>query len=178
MILSGRVWKFGDQLHSSHFLSGRHDALGRAGKFEQLSRHILEDANPAFVDQVRPGDLLVVGAAFGTGKHLDGLIHAFRTLGIAAILGKGFSAAWERDSINLGLPALVYPELYEHVQTGEELQLDLRGTLARNLTRGTTIAVHATDAGLLALLEAGSIAAYTARRLGIVDRPKAGAHTA
>ena len=65
-----------------------------------------------------------------------------------------------------------------HVQTAEDLQLPLRGTLARNLPRGTTIAVHATDAGLLALLEAGGIAAYTARRLGIVDRPKAGAHTA
>ena len=176
MILSGRVWKFGDQLRSSYFVSGKYGPLGRAGKFEELAQHVLEDVDPTFVKNVRPGDLLVVGTAFGTGKHLDGPINAFKALGISAVLGKSFSAAWERDSINLGLPALAYPELYDHVETGDELEMDLRGTKAINRSRQTAIAVHPTDPGLLELLEAGGVAAYTARRLGVADRPAAASH--
>ena len=171
MILSGTVWKFGDRLRSTHFVSGKYDVLGRARKFGELAQHVLEDVDPTFVKRVKPGDLLVVGDAFGTGKHLDGPIEAFKTLGIAAVLGKGFSAAWERDSINLGLPSLVYKEIPDQVETGDVLELDLRGTVAKNLTRGTTMTVRPTPDGILAILEAGGIAGYTARRLGIVDRP-------
>lgn len=169
MILSGTVWKFGDNLRSTYFVSGKYDALGRAGKFSELARHVLEDVDPTFVQKLKPGDLLVVGDAFGTGKHLDGPIGAFRALGIAAVLGKGFSAAWERDSINLGLPSLVYKEIPDQVETGDVLELDLRGTVAKNLTRGTTLAVRPTPKGILAILEAGGIARYTALRLGIAD---------
>lgn len=167
MILSGRVWKFGDNLRSSYFVAGKYDPLGRAGKFEELARHVLEEVDPEFVHRVQPGDVMVVGKAFGTGKHLDGPINAFKALGIAAVLGKGFSASWERDSINLGLPSLVYPELFDLVETGDRIQLDLRGNVARNLTHGTSVAVSPTPAGVLSLLEAGGIAAYTAKRLGV-----------
>ena len=172
MILSGKVWKFGDNLRSSHFISGKYDPLGRAGKFKELAQHVLEDVDPGFVREVRPGDLLLVGKAFGTGKHLDGPINAFKELGIAAVFGKGFSAAWERDSINLGLPALVYPELYDEFETGEWLEIDLRGEVATNRSRNLAIPVRPTDPGLLELLTAGGIAPYTARRLGIPDDPK------
>jgi 3-isopropylmalate/(R)-2-methylmalate dehydratase small subunit len=167
------VWKFGDHLRSNHFLAGKYDPLGRAGKFEELARHVLEDVDPDFVRRVKPGDLLVVGDAFGTGKHLDGPINAFKSLGIAAVLGKGFSASWERDSINLGLPSLVYPELFDLVEDGDVIELDLRASVAQNLTRGTSVRVLPTPEGVLSLLEAGGIASYTAKRLGIEDRPKA-----
>ncbi len=174
MKLTGRVWKFGDHLRSTYFLAAKYDVLGRAGKFEELAQHVLEDVDPAFVQQVRRGDILVVGSAFGTGKHLDGPINALKCLGIAAVLGKGFSAGWERDSINLGLPALAMPQLYDRVETGDVLALDLRSGEAKNLTRGTSSMGAAVDEGLLALIEAGGIAPYTAKRLGIVDRPKGG----
>lgn len=173
MILKGSVWKLGDRLRSNYLVAGKYDHLGRAGKFDELARHVLEDVAPHFADRVKPGDVLVVGDAFGTGKHLDGPIGALKSLGIAAVLGKGFSASWERDSINLGLPSLVYPNLFEHVQTGDVIELDLRGSLARNLTRGTCVSVLPTPDGVLSLLEAGGIAGYTAARLGVKDRPKA-----
>jgi 3-isopropylmalate/(R)-2-methylmalate dehydratase small subunit len=170
MFLSGRVWKFGDNLRSSHFFAGKYDPLSRAGKFEELSRHALEDVDATFVQRVQRGDILVVGSAFGTGKHLDGPINALKVLGICAVIGKGFSAAWERDSINLGLPALVHPELYDAVETGDHLELDTRGIVARNASRGTEIRVCPTPEGIVSILEAGGIAAFTEQRLGITAR--------
>lgn len=169
MILSGRVWKFGDHLRSTYFFSGKYDPLSRAGKFEELAQHVLEDVDPTFACRVRPDDILVVGNAFGTGKHLEGPINAFKVLGIAAILAKGFSAAWERDSINLGLPSLVCPELFDHVETGDEIEVDLVAGAAVNVTRGTRVKVRPVPDGILAILEAGGIASFTARRLGLPD---------
>ena len=176
MTLSGRVWKFGDNLRSSYFFSGKYDALGRAGKFAELAKHVLEDVDPTFVERVRPGDILVVGEAFGTGKHLEGPIGALQLLGIAAVLAKSFSAGWERDSINMGLPALAYPDVYEQVETGDVLELDCRATTARNMTRATHFAVTPTPDGIVEILQAGGISPYTAKRLGIVDKAKTAAH--
>lgn len=176
MIITGRVWKFGDHLRSSYFFPGKYDPLSRAGKFEELATHVLEEVDPSFVDRVKAGDVLVVGEAFGTGKHLEGPINALKVLGIAAVLGKGFSASWERDSINLGLPSLAYPELFDAVDTGDLIALDLRGTEARNVTRATSVRVKPLADGILSILEAGGIAGYTARRLGIQDTPQNASH--
>ena len=173
MILKGRVWKFGDNLRSTYFVSGKYDPLGRAGKFAEMASHVLEDVDPSFVRKVQKGDILVVGEAFGTGKHLDGPINAFKELGIAAVLGKSFSAAWERDSINLGLPSLHYPDLYDRVETGDLIELDTAATSARNLTQRIDIAVAPTPEGILSIVDAGGIAALTAARLGIVNKPRA-----
>jgi 3-isopropylmalate/(R)-2-methylmalate dehydratase small subunit len=176
MLLKGRVWKFGDNLRSNYFISGKYDPLGRAGKFAEMASHVLEDVDPTFVSRVTPGDILVVGHAFGTGKHLDGPINSFKHLGIAAVLGKSFSAAWERDSINLGLPSLVYESLVDEVEDGDEIELDTSATTAKNLTRGMTIYVQPTPLGILDIVDAGGIAEWTAKRLGIVNKPRTAAH--
>lgn len=177
MILSGRVWKFGDNLRSNYFLSGKYDPLGRAGKFKELSRHVLEDVYPTFCDNVKFGDIFVVGEAFGTGKHLDGPINAFKYLGISAVLGKSFSANWERDSINLGLPALVYPELFSHVDNGDVIEIDLRAKYAKNISSGIDFPVQRTHDGILKIIEAGGISEYTAKRIGIKENtPKLNNH--
>lgn len=167
MLIRGRVWKFGDGLKSSYFFSGKYDALGRAHKYAELSQHILEDVEEGFAQKIQEGDIFVVGSGFGTGKHLNGPIGALRHLGVAAVLAKGFSSVWERDSINLGFPSLVYPEVWDHVETGDILVLDVRASHARNVTREVTFAVRPTPPGILELLEAGGIAPYTERLLGL-----------
>lgn len=167
MILKGRVWKFGDNVRSNYFLSGKYDPVGRLGKYSELVQHILEDVDPTFVQKVQRGDVLVAGKAFGTGKHLGGLIGAFKVLGIGGVIAEGFSAAWERDSINTGFPAVVYNEIRHNVETGDLLELDLSATEAKNLTRGITIKVTPTPEGIIAILEAGGLRSYTLHRLGV-----------
>lgn len=176
MLLSGRVWKFGDNLRSTYFISGKYDPLGRAGKFAEMATHVLEDVDPTFVTRVRKGDILAVGHAFGTGKHLDGPVNAFKELGISAVLGKSFSAAWERDSINLGLPSLVYDGLVEQLEDADTLELDTGATVARIVNKGIAVPVSPIPDGILEIVDAGGIAEFTARRLGIVNKPRVAAH--
>lgn len=167
MILKGRVWKFGNNVPSHYFLSGKYDALARALEFEEIVPHVLEDIDPTFVKRVRKGDLIVAGRAFGTGKHLEGLIGALQILGIEAVIAESFSAGWEKDSINAGLAALIYPQIPPNVEQGDLLELDLSATEAKNLTRGISIEVRATAQGIIDILEAGGLAQHTLHRLGL-----------
>ena len=157
---------------ATYFLSGKYDALVRASKFEELATHVLEDVDPDFVKKVRPGDLIVAGTAFGTGKHLEGLIGAFKALGLGGVMARGFAAAWERDSINLGFPAVLCPDPESAVRTGDELEIELHQQEARNLTRACVFAITPTPAGIIELLEAGGIEPYTLRRLRAMQAAK------
>ncbi len=165
MILRGRVWKFGDGVHTHFFLSGKYDPVVRAGKYAELVPHLLEDVDPGFVNRVREDDLLVAGRAFGGGKHVRGLIGAFKVLKIGGILARSFSAEWERACINAGLPALVYDGLHSNVDAGDELELDTSAEEAKNVTRGRTFRVAPISDGIVAILEAGGLDGYMKRRL-------------
>jgi 3-isopropylmalate/(R)-2-methylmalate dehydratase small subunit len=119
------------------------------------------------VHKVQRGDLLVAGRGFGVGKHNLGRLGAFKALGIEAFIAESFAAAWERDAINFGIPALIYKEIQANVETGDLLELDLSATEAKNLTRGITIKVKPTPDVIISVLEAGSLERYTLRRLGV-----------
>ena len=167
MILRGKVWKFGDNIPTHHFLSGKYDPVVRSGKYADLVQHVLEEHDPTFVSRVQKGDLLVCGRGFGTGKHVRGLIGALKLLGIGGLIAETFSAEWERATINAGLPSLVYREVASAVEPGDELELDVRATAAHNLTRGTTFKVTPTPEGIVAILEAGGLEQFTMNRLGL-----------
>lgn len=140
--------------------------------YVELSQHLLEDVEEGFISKIQPDDIFVVDSGFGSGKHSNGPIEALQDLSVAAVLAKGFSSVWERDSINLGFPSLVYPEVFDQVETGDVLELDSRAVQAGNVTRCEVFAVKPTPVGILELLVAGGIAPYTARLFG---RPEADA---
>lgn len=167
MVLNGKVWKFGDNVSAQYFLSGKYDPLVRAGKYAQLVEHVLEDVQPTFACEARKGDVIVAGKAFGTGKHVRGLIGALKLLGMGGVIAESFASEWEKGSINAGLPAIVSKEIPAYVQAGDALQVDLAGTVAKNLTRGTEIVFTPTAAGIVEILEAGGLEGFTLRRLGI-----------
>jgi 3-isopropylmalate dehydratase, small subunit len=166
MILKGTVWKFGDNVTSNYFLSGKYDGMVRAGEFDKLVPHVLEDVMPDFASRARPGDIIVAGRAFGTGKHLEGLVGAFKAMGLGGVVAQSFAAAWERDAINLGLPSVICPEVPPRVQTGDRLELDLAQGLARLPGQETALKVTPTPAGIISILQAGGLEAYTLQRLG------------
>lgn len=174
MILKGKVWKFGDNVHTHYLLSGKYDPIVRAGRYDELVQHVLEDVDPGFAQKVQKGDLLVGGRGFGTGKHVRGLIGAFKAMGIGGIIAESFSAEWERATINAGLPSVVYEEIRANVETGDLLELDLRATEAKNLTRNIRIKVAPTPEGIIAILEAGGLEDYTMHRLGVPARSAQG----
>ena len=54
MTIRGRVWKYGDNVDTDAIIPARYLNTSSA---EELAQHCLEDMDPTFALQVRPGDI-------------------------------------------------------------------------------------------------------------------------
>jgi 3-isopropylmalate/(R)-2-methylmalate dehydratase small subunit len=71
---------------------------------KEISRHAMEGADPEFVKNCRPGDIVVAGTNFGCGSSREHAAITLKASGVGAILAESFARIFFRNGINLGLP--------------------------------------------------------------------------
>jgi 3-isopropylmalate/(R)-2-methylmalate dehydratase small subunit len=120
--ISGRVYKFGDNVNSDIIIAGRYliyiDPV-------QLAKHAFEMLGPAFPEKLRGFDILVAGRNFGCGSAREQASTAIKGLGIKAVVAASFARTFYRNAINDGLPIVECPALYDAVNEGNEISIDL-----------------------------------------------------
>ena len=100
---------------------------------EEMKGHTFESLDPEFAAKVKPGDYVVANENFGCGSSREQAPGVLKALGVKAVIAKSFARIFYRNSINIGLPVIVCRDLYDHVQDGDEMELDLD---ARTVTSG------------------------------------------
>ncbi len=78
---------------------------------DELARAVFGSIDPSFAAQVRPGDILVCGARFGTGSSREQAVTALMAAGIKAVIAESLAPAFRRNAWNNGFPAIERPEL-------------------------------------------------------------------
>ena len=73
----------------------------------------------------KPGDYVVADSNFGCGSSREQAPAVLKALGVRAVLAPSFARIFYRNSINIGLPAIVCDGLYDAVRTGDEIELDM-----------------------------------------------------
>ena len=131
-ILQGKVWRFGDAISTDHITPGRYYHL--RGDIGALAQHALEDADPEFARDARPGDIVVAGMNFGQGSSREHAPLVLKERGIPAVLAHSFARIFFRNAVNVGLVPVVCDT--EGLETGDEIEIDLKRGTVRNLTRG------------------------------------------
>ena len=126
--LKGRVWKFGDNITTDHIIAVRY--LGTTDP-QVFADHAMETVDPDFSSKAKRGDLIVGGRNFGSGSSREQAPVAFKTLGIAAILAESFARIFYRNSINVGLPVVACGGIFDAVEEGDVVELDLEAGLVR-----------------------------------------------
>lgn len=168
MILRGRVWKVGDGLTAGgDIVPTEYDYLGVNLKWSELAQHLFEKVVPEFAANVRKGDLVVAGKSFGAG-HAHFLVQAVQALvvgGVGGCIAKSYAGAFQRRALNGGFPAIEAQDVYALVETGDEIELNLRAGRVRNLTRDRVITVQSMPQMIIDILESGGLEAYAVRRL-------------
>src|SRR5947209_4196462 len=121
-IIQGRVFKFGDNINSDIIIPGRYLIyIDR----ERLGQHAFEMLGEAVPAKLRTFDILVAGRNFGCGSAREQAATAIQGLGIKAVVAASFARTFYRNAINDGLPIVECPALYEAVQEGDEIRIDL-----------------------------------------------------
>jgi 3-isopropylmalate/(R)-2-methylmalate dehydratase small subunit len=167
-VLRGRVWKYGDGVTTQAILAPRH-AVGKDPA--EWARHALEDWDPAFTREARPGDIIVAGRDWGAGPSRDEAVICLKARGIGAILAASVARPYFRACINEALPAVNCPEASTALEPGERIEVDLAAGEVRH-ARGVCRFAPLPDA-ILDIVEAGGLLEFTRQRLGIAGPPAA-----
>jgi 3-isopropylmalate/(R)-2-methylmalate dehydratase small subunit len=91
----------------------------------EWARHALEDLDPDFAGQVRPGDIIVAGRNWGCGSSREQAVGALQAAGVTAIIAASFARIYYRNAVNNGLLPVVCPQAVDAIQPGETVSIDL-----------------------------------------------------
>ena len=160
-----RVWKLGHNVNTDLIIPGRYNVTSDRAA---LARHCLCEARPDFTAGVAPGDVVVGGDNFGCGSSREHAPVALKATGIGAVVARSFARIFFRNAINIGLPILVCPELWEAASDGEPIAVDLAGGLIRLPRQGRQFATRPLPPFALAIVRAGGVVNYV-REHGDLD---------
>ncbi len=151
--LTGRVWRFGDDISTDHIIAGRYLTSTDP---KVLGEHAMENVDPQFVKKVQPGDIIVAATNFGCGSSREQAPIALKAAGISCVVADTFARIFYRNSINIGFPVVECPGLHEKVQEGDSVTVDLAAGVVV-LASGTRVPFHPLPPNILDILNAGGL---------------------
>jgi len=153
-ILTGKAFVYGNNIDTDQIYPGRYLELVKP---EDIARHCLEGADPTFVENMSPGDIVVGGTNFGCGSSREHAVITLKTAGVSVVLAESFARIFFRNAINLALPLMVCPGISKKVKTGDILEVNLEEGLVLNKTTGETIVGEKISEYVMNILESGGI---------------------
>ena len=132
MSVKGRVFKYGDNVDTDVIIPARYLNTSDA---KELAAHCMEDIDTEFVKNVTDGDIIVANKNFGCGSSREHAPLAIKTAGVSCDIASTFARIFYRNSINIGLPILECDEAVKNIDAGDELEVDFKTGLIKNLTK-------------------------------------------
>lgn len=96
----GRCWRFGDNIPTDRLVKTQYVFE----PMDVLVRHVLEDLNPEFPKQVRPGDIVFAGKHFGQSSGRAIATKALQATGIGCVVAETFARTFYRNFWMGGAP--------------------------------------------------------------------------
>jgi len=119
--INGKVWKFGDNIDTDLIIAARYLSTSVPS---ELAKHVMEDADPEFVQKMSKGDVIVAGENFGCGSSREHAPIALKEAGISAVIAKSFARIFYRNAFNMGLPIFELNECDE-IEEGDIIEVDM-----------------------------------------------------
>jgi 3-isopropylmalate/(R)-2-methylmalate dehydratase small subunit len=132
MSVKGRVFKYGDNVDTDVIIPARY--LNTSDP-KELAAHCMEDIDVNFVKNVNDGDIIVANKNFGCGSSREHAPLAIKTAGVSCVIASTFARIFYRNAINIGLPILECDEAVKNIDAGDELEVDFKTGLIKNLTK-------------------------------------------
>lgn len=167
MNVRGRAFIFGDKIDTDVLAPGPY----MRGPIKELAKHCLEAIDPDFASEVKPGDIVIAGDSFGIGSSREQAVQALAMLGVGALLAKSFARIFYRNALNLGMPALVCPDLKAQpgddieVRRGDDIEVLLADGLVINHTLERQFTCEKIPGELLDIVAAGGMMPWLERKL-------------
>jgi len=152
IIVSGKVWKFGDDINTDYMDPG----FARAGGWEMTRKYILH-IHPKFNAEVQPKDIIVGGRNFGCGSSRESAATNLKRLGIGGVIAESFGRIFFRNCIAVALPILQCTNISELFEEGDKAELDLNKGIVKNITTGNEVQGLQLSEEMIAIISLGGI---------------------
>lgn len=150
MKITGRVWKFGDDINTDLM----QPAIAFRLPFEEQLKLVFSANRPGWVEQVKPDDIIIGGRNFGTGSSRPGAA-LLKGLGIGCLVAHSINGLFLRNCVNHGLPALECLGVYQAFEEGDVAAIDLEAGTVRNLRTDQVLQGVQLPESLLKIVRAG-----------------------
>jgi 3-isopropylmalate/(R)-2-methylmalate dehydratase small subunit len=151
-MIAGRVWIFGDNINTDLMLPG---SLLFATEDEQ-KRAVFSANRPGWVDEMRPGDIIIGGLNYGMGSSRPAA-RSLRHLGIAALVAESINGLFFRNAVNFGLVALECPGVHAAFAEGQTAEISLDDFTVRNRDTGAVLNALPVPPMLLDMMRHGGV---------------------
>ena len=153
---AGKVWKYGQNINTDQIFPGKYTYTVTTPA--EIAAHALEDLDPFFAGNVRPGDVVFGGNNFGCGSSREQAVTCLKYKGVGALVAGSFARIFYRNAINQGVPAIICPAAVAAARPGDPVQIDLVKGLIRLPAGDFTF--PAFPPNMRAILEAGGLVSY------------------
>ncbi|MSO76635.1 MAG: 3-isopropylmalate dehydratase [Alphaproteobacteria bacterium] len=151
-MIRAKVWTFGDHINTDLMLPG--DMLFASE--EEQKRVVFRANRPGWVDEVRPGDIIVGGLNYGMGSSRPAA-RSLRNVGVGAVLADSINGLFFRNAVNFGLIALEVPGVRAAFEEGQTAEVSLEDMTVLNRASGVTLKALPIPKMLLDLMLSGGI---------------------
>jgi 3-isopropylmalate/(R)-2-methylmalate dehydratase small subunit len=152
MRFKARVWKFGDNINTDLILPIQAFYLPAA----EQPKYVFHANRPGWVDQMKPGDILIGGKNFGMGSSRPAA-RSLKNLGIACLVAPSINGLFFRNCVNFAFPAMECPGVDEAFEEGDVAEVDFESATVKNVTRNSALMGRAMPPKLMELVKAGGI---------------------
>jgi 3-isopropylmalate/(R)-2-methylmalate dehydratase small subunit len=151
-MISGRVWKFGDDINTDLILPGT--AIRESEEVQM--RQVFSANRPGWVDVVHPGDVLVAGRNFGMGSARPAP-RSLRNLRLGFLVAEQVNSLFFRNCINFGFLAIDCPGVTAAFEEGDVARLSFDEWTLRNERTGAVLKPPPMPARFLQMARSGGI---------------------
>ena len=118
----GKVFKFHSDVDTDQIIASQYLLFPT---IDEMKGYTFESLDNTFASRVVAGDFVVANENFGCGSSREQAPSVLKALGVKAIIAKSFARIFYRNAINIGLPVIVSKEIYDIVEEGMDLDLNL-----------------------------------------------------
>ncbi len=112
--ITGRVWKFGDDINTDLMYPQICYTLHE----EEKPLYAMHANRPEWAAMVKAGDIIIAGKNFGTGSSRPAADN-IKNLGIACVLAESINGLFLRNSVNSGFMSLEVPGITDFLDEGD-----------------------------------------------------------
>lgn len=122
MTVTGRTaWVFPDHFDVDYIIGVPNISLQDP---EEITRCLMRDYDPGFLERIAPGDLLVAGKNFGYGHAHPQPMLGMRHVGIRCVVAESYAFPFYRSELASGMKLFTCPGIAGVAEQGDLLTVD------------------------------------------------------